>query len=73
MGILIRKLEQFGPLSDDERHAIESTSFFARNVKADQDIARVGERLLHCPLLLDGFACRYRLEPTPLSPGAISG
>ncbi len=59
-GFLVRKLEQFGPLSGDERRLVESTSFVVRNVEGDQDIARVGERLLHCPFLLDGFACRYR-------------
>ncbi len=59
-GFLVRKLEQFGPLSEEERRLVEATAFVVRDVEADQDIARVGERLLHCPLLLDGFACRYR-------------
>lgn len=58
--LLIRKLEQFGRVSDDERRVVEATSFIISRVKADQDIAQEGERLLTCPLLLDGFACRYR-------------
>ena len=57
---LARKLEQFGRLSDEERRIVEASSFTVRNIESDRDIARVGERLLHCPLLLDGFACRYR-------------
>ena len=60
-GFLVRKLEQFGPLSDDERRLVAATSFVVRSVEGDQDIARIGERLLHCPMLLDGFACRYRV------------
>ena len=59
-GCLVSKLEQLGRLSDEERRVVEATSFLIRNIEADQDIARVGDRLLHCPLLLDGFACHYR-------------
>lgn len=60
-GCLISKLEQLGRLSDEERRVVEATSFSTRNIEADQDIARSGDRLLHCPLLLDGFACRYMM------------
>ena len=59
-GCLVNKLEQLGRLSDEERRIVQATSLITRNVQADQDIARTGEHLLHCPLLIEGFACRYR-------------
>lgn len=58
---LVRRLQQLGRLSAAERRLIESTSLVVRNFEADQDIAPEGKPLLACPLLLDGFACRYRM------------
>jgi len=58
---LVHRLQQLGRLSNDERRLIESTSLVVRNFEADQDIASVDQPLLACPLLLDGFACRYRM------------
>lgn len=37
------------------------TTFAIREVESDQDIVRDGSRPSHCPLLLDGFACRYKM------------
>ena len=62
--VIIQKLERFGPLSDPERHAVESVTLPVRQVEADQDLVREGGRPLHCPLLLDGFACGYKLLET---------
>ena len=59
----IRKMERLGPLSDEERRALLSATQATRIVEADQDIAREGDRPGQCCLLLEGFACRYKLLP----------
>ena len=58
--VLVRKLEQFGTLSGQERTLVENASFAVRHVWDDQDLARQGDPPSHCPLLLDGFACCYK-------------
>lgn len=61
IGLLIRKLEQFGTLSNDERQMIENLPIIVRQVAADQDLAREGQHSQECTLLLSGMVCRYRL------------
>ena len=58
--ILVRKLEQLGPLSDQERSLVETASFAVLELKDDQELVREGDRPSYCPLLLEGFACRYK-------------
>lgn len=58
--VLVRKLEQFGTLSEQERSLVENASFAVRHYWDDQDLAREGDRPLNCLLLLDGFACSYK-------------
>ena len=58
--VLIRKLEQLGPLPTEGRSLVENASFAVRELKDDQDLVREGDLPSHCPLLLDGFACRYK-------------
>ena len=60
MECLIRALERFGPLAEAERTAVEGVGLAARQVEADQDLAREGKRPSHCLLLLEGWACRYK-------------
>lgn len=57
---LIRKLEQFGTLSEQEKLAVEGAALAIRRIEGDRDLVREGDRPAHCPLLLDGFACRYK-------------
>ena len=57
---LVQKLEQLGPLSDQERSLVENASFAVLQLKDDQDLVREGDHSSYCPLLLDGFACRYK-------------
>jgi len=57
----IRRLEQFGELSKQEKQSIENSTFSVRQIGGDQDIVRVGDAPVYCPLLLDGFACRYKM------------
>ena len=60
IGILIRKLEQFGKLSSNERQILENLHFDIQAVDARQDLERDGQRSPHCLLLLTGMVCRYR-------------
>ncbi|WP_128566053.1 Crp/Fnr family transcriptional regulator [Methylobacterium crusticola] len=59
--ILIRKLESIAPLSDEERRAIEGLPIMIRPLKPDQDIVRDQDRPSQCCLMLEGWACRYKL------------
>ena len=58
---LIRRLEQLGSLSDQERQAVRGMALTVRQVDENQDLAREGDHPSHCSLLLEGFACRYKM------------
>jgi CRP-like cAMP-binding protein len=60
---LIRKLESIANLSDEERQAIFTLPMAVRSVPADQDLARDGDRPDQCCMIVEGFACRYKLTP----------
>lgn len=61
MTMLIRKLESIAALSDKERRAIQSLPGRIQNLGAQQDIVRDGDQPTHCCVILDGWACRYKL------------
>lgn len=61
MTMLIRKLESIATLSDEERQAIESLPVRITALNARQDIVRDGDKPSYCCLVLDGWACRYKL------------
>lgn len=61
MAMFIRKLESIAPLSDVERQAIERLPMRTHTLAARQDIVRDGDKPAHCCLILDGWACRYKL------------
>ena len=61
IGILVRKLEQFGKLSSNERHILENMPLDVQQVGAGQDLGWGGQRSSHCLLLLTGMVCRYRM------------
>jgi CRP-like cAMP-binding protein len=58
---LIRKLESIAVLSDEERQAILCLPLRVSTLGADQDIVREGDRASECCVIIDGFACRYKL------------
>lgn len=58
---LVRRLEATNPLPEAEKVAIEALPLSARELRADQDIVREGDRPSHCCLVLDGFVCRYKV------------
>ena len=39
---------------------VANAGFTLQQVEADQDLVREGDRPSWCPLLIDGFACRYK-------------
>ncbi len=58
---LVRKLESIFTLSDDERGAIANLPMQVIDLRPDQDIVREGDRPSRSCLLLDGFACTYKM------------
>jgi CRP-like cAMP-binding protein len=61
LSMLIRRLESVATLSDEERQAILSLSAKTRLLKPGQDIVRDGDKPSQCCLILNGWACRYKL------------
>jgi CRP-like cAMP-binding protein len=61
ISLLIRKLEQRDTLSDEEKRALEGTVGRTREVQADEDIVREGDRPSDSTLVLEGFVARYKL------------
>ncbi len=58
---LIRKLESIFTLSDEERGAIANLPMQVQEIRPDQDIVREGDRPSRCCLVLEGFACTYKM------------
>jgi CRP-like cAMP-binding protein len=58
---LIRKLESIFVLSDEEWAALENLPMQVQDLRADQDIVREGDRPSRCCLVLEGFACTYKM------------
>ena len=60
----IRKLSLFAPLSDADKQLIQQVCSLPRRVAARQDIVTEGETPDAVHLILEGFACRYKVLPT---------
>jgi CRP-like cAMP-binding protein len=61
MNPLIRKLEQRDRLSAEERRVLETAIARIRDFRRDEDIVRDGDHPSDSNLILDGFACRYKM------------
>jgi CRP-like cAMP-binding protein len=61
---LVRKLESVTSLSPEEEQAILALPAIVRDIRADQDVVRDGDRPTQCCLIVDGFLCRYKDLPT---------
>ena len=59
--ILVRKLEAFGPLPDDDRRLLDAIVSRPKQITADRDIIREGDTPGDVRLILEGFAVRYKL------------
>ena len=60
---LVTKLDSIISLSDAERAAILELPIQVRDLAADQDIVREGDRPSQCCLVAEGFLCRYKTLP----------
>lgn len=61
MAMLVRKLESIADFSAEEREAILGLPLRTQALQAKQDIVRDGDRPSQCCLILNGWACRYKL------------
>ena len=61
--ILIRRLELFNPLSDSDKSLIQDTMKHVRQVDDHRDIIREGDTPDDVHLIVDGFACHYKILP----------
>jgi CRP-like cAMP-binding protein len=62
--VLTRKLEGLAPLSDEDRRLLDAVVAQSREVKANTDLIREGEAPNDVHLILEGFACRYKITST---------
>lgn len=60
---LIRKLTSAGGLTEDDRQALDALCGTSRQVETKQDIISQGDPPSDVHLVLDGFACRYKVLP----------
>src|SRR5262245_129725 len=58
---LIRKLSNYTTLSDEERKAVLQAADKATDFKAGDDVVVRGDLTGGVRLVLDGFACRYKI------------
>ena len=58
---LVRKLESITDITPEERQALLDLPMKVQAIGADQDIVREGDRPSRCCLLVQGFACRYKM------------
>jgi CRP-like cAMP-binding protein len=63
MNVLTRKLEAFGPLPDADKLLLDEVIRPARAVGPRVDLIREGEAPSDVNLILEGFACRYKMIP----------
>ena len=61
MNPLLCKLEQRDTLSEDEKAVLQAAVVRIRQVGADEDMVREGDRPSECSLLLEGWAARYKV------------
>jgi CRP-like cAMP-binding protein len=62
--LLTRKLETLAPLSDEDKRLLDDVVRPARDVGPHEDLVREGEAPNSVHLILDGFACRYKVLPS---------
>jgi CRP-like cAMP-binding protein len=59
---LIRKLDRLSPLDDHDKQALAGLPQSLQTVRAGHHLVREGSAPLDCCLLVEGVACRYKLE-----------
>ncbi len=61
IGTLIARFERSFALSQEERQALITLPMQVVSLRADQDVVREGERPSRCFLVLEGFACTFKV------------
>jgi CRP-like cAMP-binding protein len=61
---LVQKLEHGADLSDSDRQALESALERVRPLNAHEDIIQEGDRPNDVHVIVEGFACRYKVLPS---------
>ena len=60
---LIRKLETFAELSEEERRALHDAAGPLRSYGPHEDLIREGDHSMGVPVVVSGFACRHKMLP----------
>jgi CRP-like cAMP-binding protein len=60
---LIRKLENFAPLAEEEKNALLAATTTTRRYGAHEDLIQEGAHPDGVKIILDGLACRYKVLP----------
>jgi CRP-like cAMP-binding protein len=60
---LIRKLETFTELSDEEKRALQEAVGPVRSYGSHEDLIREGDQSSGVPVVISGFACRHKMLP----------
>lgn len=60
---LTAKLTNFAPLGDDDKAALDALCSDVRSYRAKQDLIKEGDQPDVVFLLVEGWACRYKLMP----------
>jgi CRP-like cAMP-binding protein len=63
IGRLIRKLETFAPLPEEDKRALSDAVIQVRRFPGREDLLREGEPTESVKVILEGFACRYKVLP----------
>ena len=58
---LLRKLANFTKLSEEESNLVQASTLDVRDFAAREDVISQGDRTGGVKLLLEGFACRYKV------------
>jgi CRP-like cAMP-binding protein len=61
LDLMVRKLDQWNPLGDEDRAAIRALPFTRRRLNTNDHVVWDGDRPQHTCLLLSGFAYRYKV------------
>jgi CRP-like cAMP-binding protein len=63
LSILAKKLSRIFPLSADELAILDRAVAATKNLSAGEDLVRDGSQPTNCTLIMEGFACRYKVLP----------
>lgn len=61
--LLIRKLENFADLSEEEKRALQDSAGTVRTYGSHEDLLREGEQANGVAVVVGGFACRHKMLP----------